>query len=303
VGSKLTKGLTAALSEDLPVLFAYIGWNTTYDGTSNLEGTHRYLKTHRRDTSDARAFDAGRDVYQSGIGHGQTPSPLHIAFIALHPVTLVKEVVGLYAGASVDMKGDWAIAKTRNALLIPVEKRPRLSTKWLGQGMRRWAAREGGRVYQSLLKEFEDLKSDLPILAGDDFVLDQNYASLEPEAIEGAKRKRMITERLREWRLRAAKIADVMAKCRGRLACEVPGCGFDFVERYGEKLGKGYAHVHHLTPLSKAGSSGRSTTFSGLAIVCANCHAMIHKGGNCRELGSLIPKTRAFRRPRPLDWN
>jgi 5-methylcytosine-specific restriction protein A len=82
--------------------------------------------------------------------------------------------------------------------------------------------------------------------------------------------------------MRREKIAESVAK-HGRLFCEVPKCGFDFEKRYGA-LGRGYAQVHHLTPLNKAPKGGRKVLLSDLAIVCANCHAMIHAGGECRPL-------------------
>ena len=74
----------------------------------------------------------------------------------------------------------------------------------------------------------------------------------------------------------------------GKLICEVPKCGFDFAKRYG-RIGIGYVQVHHLRPLSSAPAKGMSKKPSDLAIVCANCHAMIHRGGECRKLKSLIP--------------
>lgn len=56
------------------------------------------------------------------------------------------------------------------------------------------------------------------------------------------------------------------------LACEA--CGFDFGARYGE-LGEGYIECHHLVPL---GASGATTTrLRDLALLCANCHRMIHR--------------------------
>lgn len=59
----------------------------------------------------------------------------------------------------------------------------------------------------------------------------------------------------------------------GRLACEA--CDFDFALVYGE-LGAGFAECHHILPLSE--SEGiRETTLADLAIVCANCHRMLHK--------------------------
>jgi 5-methylcytosine-specific restriction enzyme A len=86
--------------------------------------------------------------------------------------------------------------------------------------------------------------------------------------------------------MRRAKIAEALDET-GRLVCQVPKCEFDFEERYGE-LGKGYAQVHHLIPLHKAPKEGRKVLLKDLAIVCANCHVMIHAGGECRLLAGLI---------------
>ena len=105
---------------------------------------------------------------------------------------------------------------------------------------------------------------------------------------EGEKLLWFKFHRKREARLRAAKIEDTLAKNHRRLRCEVPGCGFDFVDRYGE-IGKGFTHVHHKTPLSAAPDEGREVSIEELAIVCPNCHAMIHVGGECRPIGALIP--------------
>jgi 5-methylcytosine-specific restriction protein A len=59
----------------------------------------------------------------------------------------------------------------------------------------------------------------------------------------------------------------------GRLACEV--CDFDFARVYG-KLGDGFAECHHLVPLSEL-PGVRATRLSDLAIVCANCHRILHR--------------------------
>ncbi len=42
----LRKRMVVALNEKLPVLFAYIGWAPTYDGTEPISGGHGYLKEH-----------------------------------------------------------------------------------------------------------------------------------------------------------------------------------------------------------------------------------------------------------------
>jgi predicted HNH restriction endonuclease len=82
-------------------------------------------------------------------------------------------------------------------------------------------------------------------------------------------------------------LKEARSKNGGRLICEAPNCGFDFLKRYGA-IGEGYAQIHHLEPLSAAPRIGRIITLDKLAVVCANCHAMIHVGGQCRPLASLI---------------
>lgn len=110
----------------------------------------------------------------------------------------------------------------------------------------------------------------------------------EISLLEGAQRQRLVLHRHREQVLRARKIQQVLAANSGRLICEVAACGFDFLKVYGE-LGREYAHVHHLLPLGNRKQPSR-TELSHLAVVCANCHAMIHRGGQCRPIDSLIPK-------------
>lgn len=43
-------------------------------------------------------------------------------------------------------------------------------------------------------------------------------------------------------------------------------------------LGQGYIECHHKTPISQM-SPGQKTKLSDLALVCANCHRMLHRGG------------------------
>lgn len=57
--------------------------------------------------------------------------------------------------------------------------------------------------------------------------------------------------------------------------CQV--CGFNFESAYGS-LGKDYCHVHHITPLSQMGGSHHVNPLTDLIPLCANCHAMIHRG-------------------------
>ncbi len=53
-------------------------------------------------------------------------------------------------------------------------------------------------------------------------------------------------------------------------------CNFDFEKKYGE-IGKGFIHVHHLTPVSKIGKTYQVDPINDLIPVCPNCHSMLHK--------------------------
>ncbi|WAH37036.1 HNH endonuclease [Alicyclobacillus dauci] len=59
----------------------------------------------------------------------------------------------------------------------------------------------------------------------------------------------------------------------GRLFCEV--CGFDFERTYGE-IGEDYIEGHHIVPLS-ALTAETLTSVDSIALVCSNCHRMLHR--------------------------
>jgi 5-methylcytosine-specific restriction protein A len=103
-------------------------------------------------------------------------------------------------------------------------------------------------------------------------------------ALEGELRMALCRHRARERSLRDEKIAQAKAAHDGRLPCEV--CGFDFLEVYGD-IGRDYAQVHHLKPLGDR-TKPSLTRLDELAIVCANCHAMAHRGGQVRPLEGLL---------------
>jgi 5-methylcytosine-specific restriction protein A len=71
--------------------------------------------------------------------------------------------------------------------------------------------------------------------------------------------------------LRRAKLASV-TMAGNPIACQV--CTFDFAETYGT-VGECYIEVHHVLPLYASGP--RTTRLDDLALLCANCHRMIHR--------------------------
>lgn len=90
-------------------------------------------------------------------------------------------------------------------------------------------------------------------------------------AEEGGVLLRQHLRRERDPKLRARKIA-VVRKRGQPVACEV--CGFDFERTYGDR-GRDYIECHHRMPLHVSGRT--TTTLDDLALVCSNCHRMIHR--------------------------
>ena len=56
------------------------------------------------------------------------------------------------------------------------------------------------------------------------------------------------------------------------LACEA--CGFDFFKHYGER-GLGFIECHHVVALASL-ESEEKTRLDDLALLCSNCHRMVH---------------------------
>jgi 5-methylcytosine-specific restriction protein A len=122
-------------------------------------------------------------------------------------------------------------------------------------------------------------------------------AAVEPEGLprevgyenesemEGRYLLRLHAYRERNSALRRKKINSILA-AGGSLVCEV--CEFDFARIYGER-GQGYIECHHIEPLHVGGEKARS--LKELALLCSNCHRMIHTKPpwpTPRELRELI---------------
>ena len=94
----------------------------------------------------------------------------------------------------------------------------------------------------------------------------------EEEGEEGQILTRTHRYRERNTKLVARKKQRVLQE-KGTLSCEV--CGFDFSSAYGER-GDGFIECHHTKPVSEL-RDGETTKINELALVCANCHRMIHR--------------------------
>lgn len=109
---------------------------------------------------------------------------------------------------------------------------------------------------------------------GDDATADVLGTDDDPDITE-AEEGRVLTRqhRFRERSRKLVEAAKALAlKKFGRLACEA--CGFDFSQRYGN-LGAGLIDAHHTKPLHTL-VAGHKTKVEDLALLCANCHRVVH---------------------------
>lgn len=87
----------------------------------------------------------------------------------------------------------------------------------------------------------------------------------------------------KEGKVRAIEINIYERSAKGRNECisyygtSCMACGFDFGKVYG-KIGNGFIHVHHVTPVSQIKYEYVLDPIKDLVPVCPNCHAMLHMG-------------------------
>jgi hypothetical protein len=119
-------------------------------------------------------------------------------------------------------------------------------------------------VYRNVLNLYNpNKKNKKPVEISDDF---------EPIGIEGHGKLATHMRYERDSNL-IRTIKETAIKANPMLNCEI--CGFSFFEKYGE-LGQGFIEAHHKRPLSVTRET--KTTRVDIALVCSNCHRMIHKG-------------------------
>ncbi|WP_332632548.1 HNH endonuclease [Halalkalibacter flavus] len=100
---------------------------------------------------------------------------------------------------------------------------------------------------------------------------------------EGRRVLRQHFARERDSRIIQAAKDRYMNK-NGTLKCEA--CDFDFYKTYGER-GQGYIEGHHNIPVSELEEDGGETSIDDIALVCSNCHKMIHRYRPWLSVGDL----------------
>ena len=104
---------------------------------------------------------------------------------------------------------------------------------------------------------------------------DANTHVTEETEIEEASEGKLLTRthiaRERNSAISKKKKQKVL-KDNGKLGCEA--CGFVFEKKYGER-GQDFIECHHTKPLTEY-KGEQKTKLEDLALLCANCHRMIH---------------------------
>ncbi|MBO4674303.1 MAG: HNH endonuclease [Bacteroidaceae bacterium] len=107
-----------------------------------------------------------------------------------------------------------------------------------------------------------------PYQTVNDDVYDVDYPEEDEKLYEGALIKVMANKYERNQKARRECVASKGYKCLV--------CGCDFEATYGE-IGRGFIHVHHLTPISSIGKEYKLNVDTDLVPVCPNCHYMLHR--------------------------
>jgi 5-methylcytosine-specific restriction protein A len=172
-----------------------------------------------------------------------------------------------------------ATFRNPNGVAMKLGNFKRFDPTYKGKGLER-----GGKLEEVVWDRYKDDKASLRLLANKikEAVADQNInLSLDgmktEEAEEMEANEGKVLYKLHKYYERDKKIIkkkkEQVLKQNGKLECEI--CGFNFQEKYGE-LGKGFIECHHTVPVAKMPKDYK-TKHSDLALVCSNCHRMLHR--------------------------
>jgi len=151
----------------------------------------------------------------------------------------------------------------------------RLDPQYQGVGLQRGARLEE-QVWSEYCNDWEQLTSVAEAIKTNYLLSAPPLAEQEPELDDEFPEGRILAH-LHQRRERSAAVVrkkkQVVLSKEGSLQCEV--CRFDFVKTYGQ-LGEGFIECHHTVPLCNL-RPGQKTRLPDLALVCANCHRMLHR--------------------------
>jgi hypothetical protein len=282
------------------LFFCNIGWMNGYEGLAGkpnkIVGGGKYVDKYKTGAEvcnflpadDGLVYghvetikgDIDRQIRLEALGAGGASAEgVTVVWTATHPQEGGRRVIGWYRGATVfrdrhkfrkppslqhrrDRIRDFRVrAQASDARRIPIEERIVQMPKgrgWMGQ-VPWWTPparpnREVGRFLAQVTALIDGW-------------------SAEPEEPGIMVEKRLYRLHRKQERNHAAAL---LAKQHHGFRCQA--CAFEFRETYGP-LGDGFIEAHHLRPLAslKEGTSGVYDVAKDFAVLCSNCHRMIHR--------------------------
>jgi 5-methylcytosine-specific restriction protein A len=180
--------------------------------------------------------------------------------------------------------------RNRNGAYMKLCNFLHLDPEYQGEGLSSVSAMD-----RSVWDQFSKRRNDLHLLAESIRATVQDVAEVLPDTSseedeaefpEGALKYRQHVSRERSQRL--IKQAKARAKkAHGILKCEV--CDFNFGATYGP-IGEDFIECHHTIPVSQL-MPGSKTRVADVALLCSNCHRMVHRRRpwlGLQELRSLM---------------
>lgn len=179
-----------------------------------------------------------------------------------------------------DNKPNQQTFRNPNGVTLKLSNFKALDPDYLGKGMEAYS-----KLDKEVFEEFHNDKTRLHNIANEIKKISnnpelinevskiENDETIENDSVsEGQVLYKLHKVRERNRKIIEAKKKKVL-KETNELKCEV--CDFDFEKTYGQ-IGKGYIECHHLIPLSNF-QVNKETKLEDLALLCSNCHKMIHK--------------------------
>jgi 5-methylcytosine-specific restriction protein A len=179
-----------------------------------------------------------------------------------------------------DNKPNQQTFRNPNGVTLKLSNFKALDPDYLGKGMEAYS-----KLDKEVFEEFHNDKTRLHNIANEIKKISnnpelinevskiENDETIENDSVsEGQVLYKLHKVRERKRKIIEAKKKKVL-KETNELKCEV--CDFDFEKTYGQ-IGKGYIECHHLIPLSNF-QVNKETKLEDLALLCSNCHKMIHK--------------------------
>lgn len=299
----------------MPILFCNVGWMNKYNGISgdSIERGGKYNKhsighevcnfTKNQGTVYGYVQPVGDSIKIEKLGASKNDEKIDGITVVwtAGPESGGTVVIGWYDDATVfrDLQSlekpnalqtkngvtSYRVSAPANkATLLPIEQRdliiPRAVKGGIGQSNVWFADKEES---QEIVSRVLDLIKSGGVSTLPD--VDQNKSIQEgnPRLVAHFRRERNAAI------VKSKKSA--VLKLTGELACEA--CGFNFKDVYGD-LGDGFCEVHHICPLSKSDGFVK-TELKDLAIVCSNCHRIIHRTDPMPSIEALAKQLRRGR--------